>query len=89
MLDSQSTEVKAALVKLNGPKNVDPLIASMCSIASSYFIKPSTSDEICDPAATEGATKNIPKFIHDLKSDKCVELWCNENKYLFILNLVK
>ncbi|KAM3182290.1 hypothetical protein ACTXT7_012691 [Hymenolepis weldensis] len=51
-------------------KQVDSSITSMPYVTSRYSTKPSVSAEIPDRLAASNVTKNVPEFIHDLKSDQ-------------------
>ncbi|KAM3179557.1 hypothetical protein ACTXT7_000292 [Hymenolepis weldensis] len=65
-------EAKALAAKFEGSKLVDSSTTSK-SFPSSYSIKPSASVEICDPAAAEDITINVPEFIYEPKSSKFSE----------------
>ncbi|VUZ54290.1 unnamed protein product [Hymenolepis diminuta] len=61
----------------------------MFSVSLSYYIKPSASVEIPNPAAAEDITRSVPKFIQDPKSGKFFESWYNEHKYVLTVNFAK
>lgn len=75
MFNSKSTELKA--------------FSTIISVPSSYNIRPSTSVEISESAAADCATKNVPEFIHDAKSDRYLESCYSKHKYAFTANLAK